>query len=92
MSEKTMTVTEAARNFSRIIRRAERRVSTLLVKNGKPIARVIPVESNPQTTHSFAAAWPKMRHLTPAEAESFAEDLEADRKSLPPLVSPWDKS
>jgi prevent-host-death family protein len=92
MSEKTMSVTEAARNFSRIIRRAERRASTLLVKNGKPVARVVPVETSPKTTRSLAEAWPRMRHLNPKEADTFAADIEAARKTLPPLVSPWDKS
>jgi len=87
-----MSVTEAARNFSRVVRRAERHASTLLVKNGKPVARVVPVEAPPKTTRSLAEAWPTIRHLNQEEAESFAADIAAARHALPPLISPWDKS
>jgi prevent-host-death family protein len=90
VNEKIMSVSEAARRFSELIRRAERRASTLLLKQGKPVARIVPVETNQKTTRTFAKAWPKMHHLTPQEADSFAAEIEAARKELLPVVSPWD--
>jgi antitoxin (DNA-binding transcriptional repressor) of toxin-antitoxin stability system len=46
MSETTLTVTEAARNFADCINRAHyQKQSFLLLKNGVPFARIIPVEA-----------------------------------------------
>jgi len=86
-----MNVSDAARHFSKVIRHAERHGSTLLLKKGKPVARVVPAEPKAKTGRELAKLWPKLHHLTKEEAESFAADLENGRRSLPPLVSPWDK-
>jgi len=86
-----MPVSEAARNFSRLVRRAERRASTIITRNGRPVARVVPAKPKAPTGRELAKIWPKLFHLTPEEAESFAADIDAGRKSLSPLVSPWEK-
>jgi prevent-host-death family protein len=42
MSKRTMTVADAARHFSEVIRRAERNGSTVITRNGAPVAVVSP--------------------------------------------------
>ena len=45
MSEKTISVAEATRHFSQIVRRAERNGSTVITRNGKAVARVVPAKT-----------------------------------------------
>ncbi len=89
----TLTVTEAARNFADVVNRAYyRHEATTLLKNGKPVARVVPVAPAMKTGKQIAAemaADPRPR-LGLKEAEAFEADLLKARAELPPLVSPWD--
>ena len=90
MSEKTLSVAEAASHFAELIDRAARlHEATLIVDNGKPLARLIPAETR-KTTDEFLKAWPAMHHLTPEEAAAFEADILAAREGLPPVVSKWD--
>ena len=86
-SMKTITVTEAARNFSELISRVHfRGESALLLKGGKPVAKVLPAHK-PRTGRDLVAAWGRMPHLSAKEAETFGRDIEASRRNLPPLVA-----
>lgn len=89
----TLTVTEAARNFADVVNRAYyRHEATTLLKNGKPVARVVPATPTMKTGKEIAAAMaadPRPR-LGVEEAEAFEADLLSARAELPPLVSPWD--
>ena len=87
---KTMTVIEAARHFSDLISRVHYRgESTLLLKGGKPMARVLPARK-PSTGRDLAALWGGLPHLSAKEAATFGQDLEGARRNLPPLVAKWD--
>ncbi len=89
----TLTVTAAARNFAEVVNRAYyRQETTTLLKNGKPVARVVPVASALKTGKEIAArmAAAGRPRLTVKEAESFEADLRAARKKVPQPVSPWD--
>ena len=87
---KTLTVTEAARNFSDLVSRVHYQgESTLLVKGGRPMVKLTPVR-RPVTGRDLAATWPGLRHMAPAEAETFSRDIEGARNKLPPLLSKWD--
>ncbi|MBI2926741.1 MAG: type II toxin-antitoxin system prevent-host-death family antitoxin [Verrucomicrobia bacterium] len=88
MSETTMTATKAARNFGKIIRRAELHGTTVVTRKGKPVARIVPAGAQPKTGRELAEIWPKLPHLSPEEAESFAADIATARRTLLPLVSP----
>ncbi len=91
MNERTLTVTEAARNFADLINRVYyRHESALLLKNGTPVARIVPVQPVRRTAAEIAALWDNLPHLTPEEAESFARDIEQARRELPPLQDPWE--
>ena len=91
MTERTLTVTEAARNFADLVNRVYYRgESALLLKNGTPVARIIPVESVRRTGAEIAAQWDDLPHLPPEEAEAFARDIEEARRELPPLPDLWE--
>jgi prevent-host-death family protein len=87
---KTLTVTEAARNFSDFVSRVHyRSESTLLVKGGRPMVKVIPA-SRAKTGLELADIWPQVAHLSVAEAEAFGLELTASRRRLPRPNSKWD--
>jgi prevent-host-death family protein len=91
MRERSMTVTEASRSFSKLVSHVQsRRSSLLILKRGKPVARVIPLVSSVKTTRELASAWPRIAHLTPEDAEQFGRDVALARASLPSLKSAWD--
>ena len=88
----TLTVTEAARNFADVVNRAYyRHEATTLLKNGKPVARVVPATPAMKTGPEIAA-WlaGKRPRLGVKEAEAFEADLRAARAELREPVSPWD--
>ena len=87
---KTLTVTEAARNFSDLVSRVHyRSESALLVKGGRPMVKVIPA-SCAKMGRELADIWPGIPHLRTGEAESFGLDLAASRRRLPRLTTKWD--
>ena len=87
---KSLTVTEAARNFSDFVSRVHYKgESMLLVKGGRPMVKVIPA-SRAKTGSELAALWPLIPHLSPAEAEAFDKDLANSRRRLPRPSSKWD--
>lgn len=86
-----MTVTEASRCFSKLVSRVQsHRASLLILKRGKPVARIVPLALNNKTTKDLADAWPRLTHLTPEDAAQFARDIASARVSLAPLKSAWD--
>ncbi len=89
MAIKQITVTDAARNFSELVSRIHYQGdSALLIKGGKPMARIVPA-TRPKTGGELADLWPKLTHLSPTEAEGFERDLLTSRRKLPPLASKW---
>jgi antitoxin (DNA-binding transcriptional repressor) of toxin-antitoxin stability system len=89
MIEKTISVTEAARNFADCVNRAHYQgVTFILHKNGVPVARIVPEEKKPSTGREIAAALAKVR-LTPEESAAWYDDLEEGRKGLIPQKDKW---
>jgi antitoxin (DNA-binding transcriptional repressor) of toxin-antitoxin stability system len=77
-----ITVTEAARNFADCINRAHyQNTSFVLLKNGKPVARLIPENEKVCTGADLAAALEKIG-LAPDEARAWHKDLSAARRKL----------
>jgi antitoxin (DNA-binding transcriptional repressor) of toxin-antitoxin stability system len=93
MSSKSISVTEAARNFSDCINRAHYQGTTFVLhKNGVPVARIVPEERKPRTGKELAAALRVALndvHLGEEEATAWLHDLEVARKTLPPPVDKW---
>jgi antitoxin (DNA-binding transcriptional repressor) of toxin-antitoxin stability system len=91
MHEKTMTIREAARQLGAVAERAHNhRESTLLVRNGEPVARIVPVPVRPKIGSELERVWTALPHLSPDEAEALEADLMAARNRLPPLDSKWE--
>jgi prevent-host-death family protein len=82
MSTKTISVTEAARNFADCINRARYQGTTFVLhKNGVPVARLVPEEQKSRTAFELAEALAKVR-LSPEESTAWRRDLKAARKTL----------
>ncbi len=91
MSENAIPVAEAARDFLRLLEQVEsRREPATLVRNGHPVAKLIPFPAAAGTCEELAERWERIPRLPPAEAEEFAADLEQARASLPPVKPAWD--
>jgi antitoxin (DNA-binding transcriptional repressor) of toxin-antitoxin stability system len=86
---KTITVTQAARNFSDFVNRVHYRGErTTLLRGGKPVVEVIPARQS-RTGHELAARWRAIARLSADEAAAFEADLAESRRSLPALKSKW---
>ncbi len=88
---KTVTVTEAARGFADLINRVHyRSESALLLKGGKPVAKIVPVGAPAKTGAELAALWESFPHLSAIEAEAFGDDISQARSELPTVNDKWE--
>ncbi len=89
MKETTITVTEAARNFADCVNRAHYQSMTfVLLKNGKPFARLEPEEAKRCTGRDLAAALAKVE-LPAAEVRAWRRDLQTARRTRKPPADKW---
>jgi prevent-host-death family protein len=89
MKTATISVTEAARNFADCVNRVHyRNQSFVLVKNGKPLARLIPENEKKCTGKQLAKILRKTR-LSTENARLWRKDLIRARKTLKPPVDKW---
>ena len=89
MKETTITVTEAARNFADCVNRAHYQNTTfVLLKNGKPFARIEPDSEKRCTGRDLAAALAKT-DLPAAEARNWHDELRNARKGLKTPTDKW---
>lgn len=90
MSETPISVTEAARNFADCVNRAHyQRQSFVLLKNGVPVARLVPVAESVCRGSDLAAALAGIE-LSPADARAWQRDLKAARKKLKVPRDKWE--
>ncbi len=95
MKSRTISVTEAARNFADCVNRARYQGTTfVLLKNGMPVARIVPPEEKrkPSTGREIAAALRKAREevrLTREEADAWLSDMDQARKTLVKQRDKW---
>ncbi len=93
MSVESITVTEAARNFSDCVNRVRYQgTSFVLHKNGVPVARIVPEGQKPRTGREIAATLRmalKDVHLGEEEASGWLRDIEEGRRNLIPPVDKW---
>lgn len=89
MKETTITVTEAARNFADCINRAHYQNATfVLLKNGKPFARIEPDNEKRCTGRDLAEALAGAE-LSTEEARDWHRDLRSGRKNLRTPGDKW---
>ena len=89
MKERTITVTEAARHFADCVNRAHyQRTIFVLLKNGKPFARIEPDHEKRCTGRDLAEALART-DLSAAETSDWHRDLLAARKALKAPEDKW---
>ena len=89
MKEEVISVTEAARNFADCVNRVRyQNVTFVLLKNGVPVARIVPDGQKTHTAGDLAEALRKVE-LSPAEFRAWNRDLRKARKTLKPQPDKW---
>jgi prevent-host-death family protein len=84
-----ISVTEAARNFAECVNRAHYQgASFVLLKNGKPLARLVPADDKVCTGRDLAEAIAATT-LSPIEARAWRRDLATARKSPRKPTDKW---
>jgi antitoxin (DNA-binding transcriptional repressor) of toxin-antitoxin stability system len=86
---KKVSVTEAARNFADCINRAHyQNVTFVLLRNGSPVARIVPDGDKHCSGRDLASAILGAR-LSSEEAREWNRDLVSARERLKPLADKW---
>jgi antitoxin (DNA-binding transcriptional repressor) of toxin-antitoxin stability system len=89
MSKTRISVTEAARNFADCVNRVHYQKTTfVLLKNGSPVAQLVPDDQKKCTGADLAAALAGVK-LAPEEARAWGRDLRDAKKNLKPPVDKW---
>jgi antitoxin (DNA-binding transcriptional repressor) of toxin-antitoxin stability system len=89
MKTTAISVTEAARNFADCVNRAHYQNTTfVLLKNGSPVARLVPDDEKVCSGRELARALRKTQ-LPEDEAKAWQRDLRAARKSLKAQSDKW---
>jgi len=87
---RSLSVTDAARRFADVVNRAfYRHETTVLLKNGLPVAFVSPMAPTGIPAGELAHRWALLPRLTPPDAASFADDIAAALTDLAPPADPW---
>jgi antitoxin (DNA-binding transcriptional repressor) of toxin-antitoxin stability system len=89
MRKKTISVTDAARNFADCVNRVHyQNVTFVLIKNGLPVARLVPDSEKVCTGRDLAEALAGTE-LPPEEAVAWHRDLRRARKFLKHPTDKW---
>jgi antitoxin (DNA-binding transcriptional repressor) of toxin-antitoxin stability system len=89
MKKKAISVTEAARNFADCVNRVHyQNVTFVLLKNGLPVARLVPNDEKTCTGRELAEALADVK-LSPENALAWQADLRKARKVLKAPVNRW---
>jgi prevent-host-death family protein len=89
MKTTPISVTEAARNFADCVNRVRyQNVTFVLLKNGAPVARLVPADEKTCSGRELAAALQEV-DLLPENAKAWLSDLRRARKRLKPPVDRW---
>jgi prevent-host-death family protein len=89
MKKTPISVTEAARNFADCVNRVRyQNVTFVLLKNGSPVARLVPAEEKGCTGRDLAEAL-RTAELSSENAKAWRKDLQRARKMLKPPVGRW---
>ncbi len=89
MQKQIISVTEAARNFADCVNRAHYQdVTFVLLKNGSPVAQIIPAKEKTCSGRDLAEVLSRVR-LSREDAREWQHDLQTARKSLKIPASKW---
>ena len=86
-----ITATEASRNFSDLLNRAQYRGESFEVtRAGEVVVRIEPVRRKRMTVAEFRQLWANRVRLEPEDAAQFEQDLADIRASAPTAPYKWD--
>ena len=89
MKKMSISVTEAARNFADCVNRVRyQNMTFVLLKNGLPVARLVPDGEKKCTGRDLAEALAGIE-LSPENAKAWRRDLHRARNVLKPPVDRW---
>ena len=89
MKKTVISVTEAARNFADCVNRVHyQNITFVLLKNGSPVARLVPDDEKVCVGRELAEALAKTQ-LPEDEARAWHRDLRAARKTLKAPADRW---
>lgn len=89
MKKMPISVTEAARNFAECVNRVRyQNVTFVLLKNGTPVARLVPEREKVCLGRDLAKVLRRVE-LPAAEAVAWNRDLKKARKRLKPQPDKW---
>lgn len=89
MQKTIITVTEAARNFADCVNRAHyQNVTFVLLKNGSPVARLVPDREKVCIGRELAQVLSEAA-LSNEHARAWRRDVHSARKSLTPPADKW---
>jgi len=89
MKRTVISVTEAARNFAECVNRAHyQNITFVLLKNGAPVARLVPDDEKVCVGRELAKALAKIE-LPEDEARAWHRDLQSARKALKAPSNKW---
>jgi antitoxin (DNA-binding transcriptional repressor) of toxin-antitoxin stability system len=89
MKMTSISVTDAARNFADCVNRAHyQNMTFILLKNGSPVARLVPDGAKAHTAGDLAKALSGIE-LTQEEFKAWGRDLRKARKTLKPQADKW---
>ncbi len=89
MRKTLISVTDASRNFADCVNRAHHQnVTFVLLKNGSPVARLVPDNEQVCSGRDLAEALAKTK-LPEAEAAAWHRDLQAARETLNAPTDKW---
>lgn len=89
MKTTRISVTDAARNFADCVNRAHyQNVTFVLLKNGSPVARLVPAHEKVCLGRDLAEAIATAK-LPVEEAKAWQRDLRSGRKMLRPPADKW---
>jgi len=91
MSETILTIEEAARCLSDLVERMHANgEAAVLVKSGRPLARIVPFRSPAPVVQDLIAFLGQWRLEHPEPDEQFAEVIQASRRIVQPPRDPWE--
>ncbi len=89
MRKTSISVTDAARNFADCVNRVHYQNTTfVLLRNGSPVARLVPDDERACTGRMLAEALAEVK-LTEQEARNWRGDLRTARKTFKAPADKW---
>ena len=91
MNETVLTIEDAAACLPELVERVHaNREAAVIVKDGQPIVRIVPVPAPGQVAEDLTAFLRRWRSDYPEPDEQLAEAIEESRRAVQPPRNPWD--